>query len=414
MQRVLYVCRNLSHPLNRSCNAGAIHKRHCGGRHVRFDTLYKHIGLWSGFVTHPTKILDFYPRVRRGHRDLRPLRATHPIAMFLVKSALSVTAPLRSDGLPCLPVPENMIRQMQSPLQQSNSREIALAAIAEAHGELGQAATELAQSAQPEEVRDEMFDLLKAHSANLAAKAWRSMLTSRSFVGLLALVCIGIAIAAWQSSRGQVAPDPISTSSISIKKKEELSTRPASTNSDIAAKTNATEHLVQTPPQSAAIIPMASPTDPELSQRIQLIARELENVGQGIDQLKTEQSQVIHENAELAEQIKAAQEIARHNADLIADLKAAQAQTARDNANLASQIKAGQDLMANIAEQLKQRQEQAASLAASEQKLRPKTRTASTPTIANSTRKPVATPPSPKGGMQTQTQASRPVQPKQQ
>ncbi len=299
-----------------------------------------------------------------------------------------------------------------TPLQQSNSREVALAAIAEAHGELGQAATELAQSAQPEEVRDEMFDLLKAHSANLAAKAWRSMLTSRSFVGLLAMVCIGITIAAWQSSRGQVAPDPISTSSISVKKKEELSTRPVSTNSDIAAKTNATEHLVQTPPQSAAIVPMVSPTDPELSQRIQLIARELKNVGQGIDQLHTEQSQVIHENAELAEQIKATQEIARHNADLIADLKAAQEQTARDNSNVASQLKAGQDLMANIAEQLKQ--EQAARLAASEQKRRPKTRTASTPTIANSTRKPVPTPPSPNGRTQTQTQASRPLQPKQQ
>ena len=295
-------------------------------------------------------------------------------------------------------------------LQQSHSREVALAAIAEAHGALGQAARQLAQSAQPEEVRDEMFDLLKAHSANLAAKASRSMLMSRSFVGLLALV--GIAIAAWQSSRGQVAPDPISTSSTSVKKKEELSPRPASTNSDLATKTNAAEHLVQTPPQSAPIIPMASPTDPELTQRIQLIARELEDVGQGIDQLKTDQSQMIHENAELAEQIKAAQEIARHNADLITDLKAAQAQTARDNANLASQLKASQDLMANIAEQLKQGQEQAASLAASEQKQRPKTRTASTPTIANSTRKPVATPPLPKGGMQTQ--ASRPVQPKQQ
>lgn len=172
--------------------------------------------------------------------------------MFWFKSALSVAAPLRSDGLPCLRVPENMIRQMQmratALLQQSHSREVALAAIAEAHGALGQAARQLAQSAQPEEVRDEMFDLLKAHSANLAAKASRSMLMSRSFVGLLALV--GIAIAAWQSSRGQVAPDPISTSSTSVKKKEELSPRPASTNSDLAAKTNAAEHLVQTPPKA--------------------------------------------------------------------------------------------------------------------------------------------------------------------
>jgi hypothetical protein len=305
-----------------------------------------------------------------------------------------------------------------APLQQSHSREVALAAIAEAHRAIGQSDRKFVQPAEPEKVRGEMFDLLKARAANLAAKAWRSMLMSRSFVGLLALACIGIAVAAWQSSRGQVASDPISTSSTSVKKQEEVSTRPASTSSDLVAKTSAAlpEHLVQAPPQSAPVIPMAAPPAPELTQQIQLIARELENVGQGIDQLKNEQSQMIRENAELTEQIKATQEIARHNADLTADLKAAQAQMARDNGNLATQLKAGQDLMANIAEQLKESQEKAASLAASEQKQRPKTRTASTPAIATLARKPVVTPPPAQAATQAQTQAqaSRRVQPKQQ
>jgi uncharacterized phage infection (PIP) family protein YhgE len=131
-----------------------------------------------------------------------------------------------------------------------------------------------------------------------------------------------------------------------------------------------------------------------LAQSIQKIARELENVEQGIDQLKTGQSQMVHDNGELAEHLKATQEMARHNADLAEDLKAAQAQMARDNVNVAEQLKASHEQIANIAEQLKESQEQIASLVASEQKQRPRTLASSPVPIANSTRKPLPTPPS--------------------
>jgi hypothetical protein len=206
-------------------------------------------------------------------------------------------------------------------------------------------------------------------------------------MGLLALASIGaVAALGWQSTHGQAAPDPISTSSVSIQKKE-LPGQPAPYNADVAAKTDAglpqpSSQAQTTPPRAAPVAP--APMDPDLAQSIKMIARELANAEQGIDQLKTGQPQVIRDNAELAEHLKATQEMARHNTDLVEDLKAAQAQMARDNVIFAEQLKASQEQMANIAEQLKVSQEQLAHLVASEQKQRPRT-LASTP-------KPVPTP----------------------
>jgi len=131
---------------------------------------------------------------------------------------------------------------------------------------------------------------------------------------------------------------------------------------------------------------------PDLAQSIQMITRELANVEQGIDQLKTGQAQMVRDNAELAEHLKATQEMARNNADL------------------AEQLKASHEQMANIAEQLKQSQEQIARLVASGQNQRPRT-LASSPT-ANSTRKLVPTRPSPR--VRVQTQDPTQLQPEQQ
>jgi ABC-type transporter Mla subunit MlaD len=133
---------------------------------------------------------------------------------------------------------------------------------------------------------------------------------------------------------------------------------------------------------------------PDLAQSIQMITRELANVEQGIDQLKTGQAQMVRDNAELAEHLKATQEMARNNADL------------------AEQLKASHEQMATIAEQLKQNQEQIARLVASGQKQRPRTLASSPLPIANSMRKLVPTRPSPRVRVQTQDPA--PLQPEQQ
>jgi uncharacterized phage infection (PIP) family protein YhgE len=132
----------------------------------------------------------------------------------------------------------------------------------------------------------------------------------------------------------------------------------------------------------------------DLAPQVQMIVRELANLQQGIDQLKAGQSQMARDNSELAEHLKASQEIARHNADLSEELKAAQAQMARDNINFADRLKASQEQLASIAGQLKENQEQVGRLVASEQKRRPKTLASSPIPIANPARRtPTSLPP---------------------
>ena len=218
-------------------------------------------------------------------------------------------------------------------------------------------------------------------------------------MGLLAVACIGVAAAfAWPSPHGQAAPEPISTSSVTIEKNERPA-QPAPSNAGVAAKTDAglpqRSSQAQTTLQRAApVAPTAAPMAPDLAQSIQMITRELANVEQGIDQLKTGQAQMVRDNAELAERLKATQEMARNNAEL------------------AEQLKASHEQMANIAEQLKQSQEQIARLVASGQKQRPRTLASSPLPIANSTRKLVPTRPSPR--VRVQTQDPTQLQPEQQ
>jgi hypothetical protein len=293
---------------------------------------------------------------------------------------------------------------VRGPLQRSNSRDEALAAIAEALSLVGRPDEKLAQFDELEKAGNETHDFSDARSVKPVENARRNRLVSPSLVGLLALTCIGVAVLVQQSSRGQVSPDPVSTSSVSIRKSEELPARAAPHDSDLAVRTNS-EPPAEASLQRAPAPPMA----PELAQQIQTIARELANVEQGIDQLKTEQSQMVRDTAELAKYLKATQEIALHNADLTENLKATQA---RDNGNLADQLKASQDLMTGIAEQLRQSREQVARLVASEQKPQPRPRASSPQTVASSTRRPVPAPPQPP--VSVRTQDSGHLQPKQQ
>jgi hypothetical protein len=305
--------------------------------------------------------------------------------------------------------------------QQSHSRDAAIAAIAQAHrqiGHVGQLAKvdKTAFTSEKEKKATPHRSNEQPRSAEPGRGSLRGRLMLQSLVGLLAVACIGVAAFAWPAFRGQAAPESISTSSASTEKKR-LAAQPVRSNVDAAAKTDVglaqppSQALAQAAPQrTAPVAPTAAPIAPDLAQSIQKMARELENVEQGIDQLKTGQAQMVHDNGELAEHLKATQEVARHNADLADDLKAAQAKMARDNV-FADQLRASQEQMANLAEQLKASQEQIARLlAASEQKQRPRTLASSPIPIATSTRKPV--PPSPH--VRVQTQDPKHSQPQQQ
>jgi hypothetical protein len=280
--------------------------------------------------------------------------------------------------------------------QQSHSRDVALAAIAQAYRQIG--ADEQLVQVDETAFKSEKEKKATRHPSDEQPRfagpgSSRGRLVLRSLMGLLAVACIGVAAFAWPSPDGQATPEPISTSSVSIEKKE----LPAPSNAGVAAKTDAElpqrSSQAQTTLQRAAPeAPTAAAMAPDLAQSIQMITRELANVEQGIDQLKTGQAQMVRDNVELV--LKATQEMVRNNADL------------------AEQLKASHEQMANIAEQLKQSQEQIARLVASGQKQRPRTLASSPLPIANSTRKLVPTRPSPR--VRVQTQDPTQLQPDQQ
>jgi uncharacterized protein involved in exopolysaccharide biosynthesis len=101
----------------------------------------------------------------------------------------------------------------------------------------------------------------------------------------------------------------------------------------------------------------------ELAQMLQTMTRDLANVQQGIEQLKTSQEQTASDNAKALEQLKTSQEqMASDNGKVLEQLKTRQEQVARDNAKTAEEIKAGREQMARFL-----------AVRASEQNLQPKT-----------------------------------------
>jgi hypothetical protein len=195
----------------------------------------------------------------------------------------------------------------------------------------------------------------------------RGRLALLGLIGLLLAACISVAALTWQSRYGHEAkliiarwaPQRVSISSLPLEK-QELPAQPSPPAVDVAATAALPQpaRLAQTTPQDVA--PTAAPLSPELAQWLQTMARDLANVEQGIEQLKTSQEQMVRDNAKLAEQ-----------------LKAAQAQMARDNENAAEQLKASQEQMARLIAK------------ASEQNLRPKASAPPPRPIVTPTRKPV-------------------------
>jgi regulator of replication initiation timing len=275
--------------------------------------------------------------------------------------------------------------------QQSHLRDVALAAIAQAHRQMGAGENLVQVDETAFKLEEEKIATRHPSDEQLSAEPGRGSSRGRlvlwSLIGLLAVACIGAF--AWPSPHGQAAPEPTSTSSVSIEKPTAPSNAGAKTDAGLPQRSSQAQTTLQ---RAAPVAPTAAPMAPDLAQSIQMITRELANLEQGIDQLKTGQAQMVRDNAELV--LKATQEMARNNADL------------------AEQLKASHEQMANIAEQLKQSQEQIARLVASGQNQRPRTLASSPLPTVNATRKLVPTRPSPR--VRVQTQDPTQLQPEQQ
>ena len=139
----------------------------------------------------------------------------------------------------------------------------------------------------------------------------RSSPALRGLIGLLFATCI-LLIGAFvsQSAYRDAARLIIAqwTSSLSLKRPG-LPVQP----SPSSAQVGAAEPMPPQPTPSAQTAlqeaaPTAAPLSPELTEMLQTMARDLANVQQGIEQLKTSQEQTASDNAKALDQLKTSQE----------------------------------------------------------------------------------------------------------
>ena len=132
----------------------------------------------------------------------------------------------------------------------------------------------------------------------------------RGLIGLLLAACIFVAAFAWQSSYGDAvrpivarwAPQLVPTSS-QLLEKPGLSAQPSPPSVRAAA-----EPAPQAQTTQQDVGPTAAQVPPELAQLLQTMMRDLANVEQEIEQLKTSREEMARDNAKVAEQVKASQE----------------------------------------------------------------------------------------------------------
>ncbi len=337
-----------------------------------------------------------------------------------------------------------------APEQQNQSRDLAIAAIRQALREIGDAGERLAQVDETAPRLDLRQEYEKAFPRIPAERQIRPAETrpqrrtagSRgrpvvwSLVGILASAGIGVAAFGWQSTHEQeTQADPVSTGSVSTAPREPVERvvvqGAAATKPDAEIQQPSSDPQI-TPQRAAQAVPPTVTTAPDPAP----LVHELATFEPAIDQLKADRTQTVRDNPDLADRLRAAQEIARQNtdsaeefksalaqitrqnADLAEEVKAMRAQMARDNADFAERLKAGSEQMARLADQLKASQEQIARLTAVEQKPRPRPVASLPQPAANATprKPPTALAPSSSSQARAQTQDPRRLvqQPKQQ
>ena len=193
----------------------------------------------------------------------------------------------------------------------------------------------------------------------LRQKPSRGRPALRGLVGSLLAACIFAAAFASQSSYSGVAkqtiarwaPQLVSTSSLPPNKSGLAAQPSPSALQLVAAEPMCRTPSAQTVPQELGLT--AAPLSPEVEQRLQTMTSQLANVEHEIEQVKTSQDQMAHDNAKSGEQLKVTRE----------------------------------QLVNFIA-------------AVSKQNLQPKTAAPPSRPTDTSTRKPVATRPSPQAGVQ--------------
>ena len=182
--------------------------------------------------------------------------------------------------------------------------------LAHAYEQIARADDQLARV--NEQISSLEHDAPRKKFANRFRRPSRGRPALRGFVALLLTAGICVAAFAWQSygetARLMIsrwAPQPAASPLPAETPK--LADQQSQSVVQVAAADGALSQLpppAQPAPQDAA----AAPIPPELTELLQTMARDLANVQQGIEQLKTSQEEMVRENARTVEQLKASQE----------------------------------------------------------------------------------------------------------
>ncbi len=181
----------------------------------------------------------------------------------------------------------------------------------------------------------------------------------RGLIGLLLAACIFSAAFVSQSSYGKAAklmiarwaPQLALTSP--LWQKEPGPTAQPSASADQVAAAESPQPTLSAQTAAGEVAPTVAA--PELAQMHETRARDLANLEQAIEQLKTNQEQMARDHVKAFEQLRTSQDqMAGDHATAIEQLKASQEQLARDNAKVAEQLRATASFIAKASETSRQ------------------------------------------------------------
>ncbi|SDK03771.1 MULTISPECIES: hypothetical protein [Bradyrhizobium] len=180
--------------------------------------------------------------------------------------------------------------------------------LAHAYGQIARADEQLARVT--EQLSKLEHDAARHPSAVLGGKHSRGWPALRGLIGSLLAASIFIAAFVSQSSYGDAAkltvarwvPQLNPASLLPLEKGLPAQPSPSTV---LAA---AAEPVLPAQTARQDVVPTAGPVSPELAQLLETMARDLTNVKQGIEQLKTSQEQMAIDNTKAVEQLKAGQE----------------------------------------------------------------------------------------------------------
>jgi hypothetical protein len=179
--------------------------------------------------------------------------------------------------------------------------------LAHAHEQIARAEEQIAR------VNDQLSKLEHDGARHPSVLSRRGL---RGLIGLLLAACIFVAAFVSQASHSDAAklivagwaPQRFLASSPPMEKSAPPAQSSPSTVQVAAAEPLASQPTLPAQTASQDVAPAAAPIPLEVTELLQTMTRDLANVQQGIDQLKTSQEEMARENAKTAEQLKASQE----------------------------------------------------------------------------------------------------------